>query len=71
MFCEKRFFLILVWLPLVVASLGCGEFGQGILGHILPPPAVPTPVADPDDARLIENGYSVAEEANRGHFLYS
>ncbi|MCP4539366.1 MAG: hypothetical protein GY832_19695 [Chloroflexi bacterium] len=51
--------------------LACGEFGHGILINLFPPKPIPTPVADPGDARLLENGLSVAVNANQGRHLYS
>ncbi len=68
---SKSFYIALFGLVFSVSTLACGEFGQGILRTIFPPKPIPTPVTDPGDARLLENGLSVAVNANQGRLLYS
>ena len=67
----KRSCIVLLGLVFSGSILACGEFGHGIIRMVFPPKPIPTPLADPDDARLLENGLSVAVNANQGRLLYS
>ncbi len=68
---SKRFWMVLLGLFLSTSTLACGEFGQGVIRILIPPKPISTLVVDPDDARLLENGSSVAVNANQGRLLYS